>query len=220
MATTEIERGVCVEAAGARLAGELHLPPDPRGFVVFASSRDLMRLDNRQLDLSKSLNRRGLGTLLFDLVDASDGAEVEGDLEILSERLLEATEWSYRQRGVAELPLGFVGSGLGSAAAFVAAAALGSQVAAVATHGGRPDLARDGLAKVRAATLFLFAGDDPIEGEAAIAAASRVRGPQRIRNLSPRAEANGSWAATGAICRWMEWYLGSRKLNSLQPCRR
>jgi putative phosphoribosyl transferase len=209
MPATEAQRGVCVEAAGARLAGEIYLPPHPRGFVLFASSRDLMRLDLRQLDLSRSLNSRGLGTLVFDLVDASDDTNAETDLEVLSGRLLEAVEWSRRQWGVDGLPLGFVGSGLGSAAALVAAAALGPELSGVAIRGGRPDLAGDALAKVRAATLFIFAGDAPTEAESAITAAARLRGPQRILNLPSQLGRDGRWAATDAIGQWLQWHLAA-----------
>ncbi|MGN6258887.1 MAG: hypothetical protein ACTHN3_14255 [Solirubrobacterales bacterium] len=207
--TSEIHRGVCVQAAGARLAGEIHVPPRARGFVLFATDRNLMRLDRRQVNLSHALYNGGLGTLNFDLVDAADDAEDERNLEILTERLLGATEWSLRQWGVEGLPLGFVGSGLGSAAALVGAAAL-PQVGAVAIRGGRPDLAGDGLAKVSAATLFLFSGEDPAGAEAAIAAAARIRGPQRIQNLSTHFRADGSWRATRPICRWMAWHLDHR----------
>ena len=209
MLTSAIQRGVCVEAAGARLAGEIRMPPRPRGFVLFASNRELMRLDRRQIGLGEALNDRGLGILLFDLVETTDDAEIEWDLEILTERLLGATNWSLGQKGVGDVPIGFVGSGLGSAAALVVAAALGPPVCAVAVNGGRPDLASDGLAKVEAATLLVFASDDPVEAEAAIAAAAKLRGPQRIRNVPTHTRPGGSWQATSAICRWMEWHLGS-----------
>jgi len=217
MPTTEIQRGVCVEAAGARLAGEIHVPPDPRGFVLFASNRDLMRLDRRQVDLGRALNRRGLGTLLFDLDETTDDLDLEGDLEVLTERLLEATEWSLEQRGVNDLPIGYVGSGLGSAAALVAAAALGPRICAVAAHGGRPDLAGEGLGKVQAPTLLVFGGDDPLEAQAAVAAAGKLRCPQRIRNLGSDGGSAGRWTATFAICRWMEWHLGFPELPYSQP---
>lgn len=107
------------------MSGELYLPPQPRGLVLFASNRDLMRLDRRQVDLGEALNRRGIGTLLFDLVETTDDVETENDLEVLTERLLGASEWSSEQWGVGGLPLGYVGSGLGSAAALIAAVALG-----------------------------------------------------------------------------------------------
>jgi hypothetical protein len=214
MPATGIQRGVCVEAAGARLAGEIHLPPDPRGFVLFASSRELMRLDRRQLGLSAALNERGMGTLLFDLVETTDDAEVERNLEILTERLLEAAEWGSEQWGVEGLPMGFVGSGLGSAAALVVAAALGSEVWAISIHGGRPDLADHGLAKVQAPTLLLADPNDPVESQAADAAAARLCAPHRIRRRRTEAAELGTWQATPAICHWMEWYLEQHELLS------
>lgn len=183
----------------------MHVPPEARGFVLFASDRPWIRLNRRQIDLSEALNESGLGTLLFDLVDAGD--DVEGNLEGLVERLLGASGWISERWGVAGLPLGYVSSGLGSAAALVAAAALGPELSAVAVRGGRPDLAGAALGKVQAATLFAFSGDDPIEAEAAISAAGRVRGPQRIRNYPSHEGSDGSWAATPAICSWMRWHL-------------
>lgn len=71
--------------------------------------------------------------------------------------------------GVAGLPLGYVGSGLGSAAALIAAVALGSKISAITCHGGRPDLASEGLAKARGPHLLLIASDDVVEeGELAL----------------------------------------------------
>ncbi len=205
MPTTEIQRGINVEAGETRLAGELHVPPQASGFVLFASDQPSMRLNRRQIDLSEALNESGLGTLLFDLVDPGDG--LDGKLEVLAERLLGASEWVSERWGVAGLPLGYVSSGLGSAAALVAAAELGPELRAVAIRGGRPDLAGPRLGKVEAATFFAFAGDNPVEAEAAISAASRVRGPQRLRNYPSQEGPNGSWGATPAICSWLQWHL-------------
>lgn len=214
MHTNSIQRGVCVEAAGARLVGWLELPPDPKGFVLFASSRDLMRIDRRQVDLSERLNRRGLGTLLFDLVETTDSAAVEADVGVLAGRLLGATGWSRKQWGVSGLPLGYVGSGLGSAAALSAAAALVPAVRAIASHGGRPDLAGGAIAEVRSPTLLLAGAEDPFELEAARTAAAQLPGPHRVGQMAPGSE-TGRWAATPAICRWMEWHLVSSVGHSL-----
>jgi hypothetical protein len=208
MPTTEIQRGACVEAAGARLSGDLYLPPRPRGFVLFASNRDLLRLDRRQVDLGRALNGRGFGTLLFDLVETTDDAETENDLETLTDRLIGASEWSLGQWGVDDLPLGYVGSGLGSAAALIAAVALGPKVRAIATHGGRPDLAAEGLAKVTTPTLLLITSDDVVEAEAAVSAAHHLRSPHQIRSANSHRPSNGSWEATSLICDWMEWHMG------------
>jgi putative phosphoribosyl transferase len=207
MVATVIQRGVCVEAAGARLAGWLYLPPDPRGFVIFASNRDLMRIDRRQVDLSEQLNQRSFGTLLFDLVETTDSADVERDVGVLAARLIAATGWSRRQRGVSGLPVGYVGSGLGSAAALAAAAALVPTVRAIASHGGRPDLAGKAIAEVEAPTLLLADTDDPFEVDAAQAAAAYLSTPHPIRRVNCRGQQLGSWRMTPAICDWMEWHL-------------
>ncbi|MGN6663105.1 MAG: alpha/beta hydrolase [Solirubrobacterales bacterium] len=207
MPATAIQRGVCVEAASARLAGSLNLPPEPKGIVIFASSRDLTRIDRRQIALSEALNERGLGTLLFDLVETTDPAEVGCNVGILAGRLIGATGWSRKQWGVSGLPLGYVGSDLGSAAALSAAAALVPRVRAIASHGGRPDLAGEAIAEVRTPTLLLADAEDPLELEAARAAAARLSGPHRIHRVAHEENHFGRWVSTPAICRWMEWHL-------------
>ena len=207
--TPTLSRGVCVEVAGAKLRGALDVPPDARGLVLFASNRDFARIEPRQSGLARDLNRHGLGTLLFDLVDSADGPEVAGDVDLLTERLLAATAWSGRQWGVEGLPIGYAGSGLGTAAALSAAAILGSKVDAVASHSGRPDLAVADLGEVSAPTLLVVDGDDaPLAATNALAAA-RLRCPHRLREVAASAAQAGTWAATPAICRWMEWHLGS-----------
>lgn len=215
--TSQLQRGVCVDTAGARLTGELFLPPNPNGFVLFASSRDLGRIDRRQVGLSEALNRRGLGTLLFDLVEASDDSAVASDVEALTGRLIEATEWSLRQWGVTELPVGYIGSGLGSAAALSAAALLGQRIGAVVSHSGRPDLASEDVGEVRAPTLLVVDADDPPVAAANAAAAARLRCPHRLRKVKIDGKQVGTWQAAPAICRWMEWHLGSPEVPYEHP---
>lgn len=202
----EVTQGVCVEAAGARLAGWLHLPADPRGFVIFASSRDLMRIDRRQIDLCEALHERGLGTLLFDLVDASDSTEIEANIGILMGRLIGATGWSRKQRGASGLPLGYIGSDLGSAAALSAAAALVPRIRAVVSHSGRPGLAGERIAQVHSPALLVADAADPIAVDSAITAAAQLPGRYEVRWT--RHSPSGRWQMTAEICDWMERHLG------------
>jgi hypothetical protein len=217
VAAVEIQRGVCVEVAGARLAGELYLPPNPNGFVLFASSRDLGRIDRRQVDLSEALNRRGLGTLLFDLVETSENSEVANHVEVLSRRLAEATEWSLEQWGVTDLPIGYVGSDLGSAAALSAAALLGPKIGAIVSHSGRPDLSCEDIGEVSAPTLLLVDADYPPVAAPNASAAARLRCPHRLREMKIEGKQVGAWKATPAICRWLEWHLGSPEVPYEHP---
>lgn len=207
-ATPALNRGVCVEVAGAKLRGALDVPAAARGFVLFASGRDLGRIDPRQANLARELNRRGLGTLLFDLVEGTDTASTGSNVDVLTERLLGATAWSAAQWGVEDLPIGYVGSGLGSAAALSAAAMLGQKIGVVASHAGRPDLAIADLGDVTAPTLLVVDADDSPQVAANAMAAAQLRCPQQLRKVRTGGQA-GTWAAAPALCRWMEWHLGS-----------
>ena len=198
-----------IEAAGTRLQGSLEVPAAARGIVLFASSRDFGRIDSQQRDLAVALNEHGLGTLLFDLVDSADGSGAAGNVELLSERLIGATGWIGQQWGVDDLPIGYVGSGVGSAAALSAAAALGEKIGAVASHVGRPDLAIADLGDVRAPTLLVVDAEDPHGVAANARVAAQLRCAHQLREVRVKSGQVGTEAAAPAIWRWLEWYLGS-----------
>jgi putative phosphoribosyl transferase len=103
-----------------------------------------------------------MATLLFDLLtpdEAEDRANVF-DIDLLAERLIGAERWLRDQPEVTARPVGFFGASTGAAAALVAAADLGDEVAAVVSRGGRPDLAGDALPRVSAPTLLIVGGAD------------------------------------------------------------
>jgi putative phosphoribosyl transferase len=60
------------------------------------------------------------------------------------------------------LGVGLFGASTGAAAALVAAAARPDDVHAVVSRGGRPDLAAPVLPRVRAPTLLIVGGSDPV----------------------------------------------------------
>jgi putative phosphoribosyl transferase len=109
----------------------------------------------------------GFGTLLLDLLtraeeltDAQTG-ELRFDVPLLAERLSRATAWLADEPRTTSLPLGYFGASTGAAAALVAAAAPGTQVRAIVSRGGRPDLAGDALVHVEAPTLLIVGERDP-----------------------------------------------------------
>jgi pimeloyl-ACP methyl ester carboxylesterase len=112
------------------------------------------------LQVAQTLQHRGLSTLLFDLLtptEADNRANVF-DIGLLSQRVLEAIDaLPADMRG---LPLGLFGASTGAAAALAAAAERPREVQAVVSRGGRPDLAREALPRVRAATLLIVGGAD------------------------------------------------------------
>jgi dienelactone hydrolase len=162
--TLPTQREVSVPVGTARLQGTLALPRRPLGLVVFVHGSGSSRLSPRNAAVAQQLHASGLGTLLFDLLTEAEAADRSNvfDIPLLAERLLGATQWLRRQPEAAHLGIGYFGASTGAAAALVAAAALPGEVGAVVSRGGRPDMAGDALPMVRAPTLLLVGGRDPV----------------------------------------------------------
>ncbi|MCO6009618.1 dienelactone hydrolase family protein [Actinoallomurus purpureus] len=139
---------------------EADLKDGERGLVIFAHGSGSSRRSPRNRQVAAALRDRGFGTLLFDLLtpdeDLEDArtARSRFDIPLLAERLSAVVEWA-RTR-----PVGVFGASTGAAAALVTAAARPQDVAAVVSRGGRPDLAGEALAVVRAPTLLIVGGRD------------------------------------------------------------
>jgi dienelactone hydrolase len=145
-----------------RLEGDLSVPPQPKGVVVFAHGSGSSRFSPRNRAVAADLVEAGFATLLLDLLteeEASRRANVF-DIELLSERLLGAIDWVAGEPELAGLPIGLFGASTGAAAALKAAAARPGRVAAVVSRGGRPDLAGEALERVQAPTLLIVGGRD------------------------------------------------------------
>ena len=142
------------------LEATLALPADARAVVAFAHGSGSSRRSPRNRRVADAIRGRGLGTLLFDLLTDAEADEHVFDVPLLAERLLEATRWLAGQPETCGLRVGYFGASTGAAAALVAAAEDGRGVGAVVSRGGRPDLARSALARVRAPTLLIVGGDD------------------------------------------------------------
>ena len=164
-----VRRDLAVDADGVALAGDLTVPSDVRGLVVFAHGSGSSRRSPRNAWVASRLSQAGLATLLFDLLTRDEEArdavtrEHRFDIPLLARRLAGATRWLDAQSDLASLPLGYFGASTGSAAALLAAATLGARVSAIVSRGGRPDLAGDrALASVVAPTLLIVGGDDDV----------------------------------------------------------
>ncbi|MFF1508564.1 phosphoribosyltransferase family protein [Streptomyces sp. NPDC058326] len=173
---------VRIPAAGATLTGRVAVPEGAAGIVLFAHGSGSSRHSPRNRAVAAALNRAGLGTLLFDLLteaEAGDRARVF-DTPLLAGRLAGATQWLAQRPEGGGLPLGYFGASTGAAAALWAAGDPASPVAAVVSRGGRPDLAADHLARVRAPTLLIVGGRDELVLDLNRRAGSRLRCENRL----------------------------------------
>jgi len=161
---TPIEDEVDVVAGRLVLAGHLNVPDSATGVVIFAHGSGSSRNSPRNLAVARALNEVGLATLLFDLLtneEEQDRANVF-DIELLAQRLLDATIWLRQQKGLVGLPVGYFGASTGAAAALWAAADPNSHVMAVVSRGGRADMAAPRLVHVHAPTLLIVGGYDDV----------------------------------------------------------
>ncbi|WP_200902063.1 dienelactone hydrolase family protein [Microvirga vignae] len=143
------------------LPGTLVHPAGGQGIVLFAHGSGSSRLSPRNRLVAERLQRSGLGTLLFDLLQPEEAANRANvfDISLLAERLALATDW-VRSQALRDAPIGYFGASTGAAAALVAETLTRHPIAAIVSRGGRPDLAGVALSRVRAPTLLIVGGDD------------------------------------------------------------
>jgi putative phosphoribosyl transferase len=162
--TVGTDEDVEVIAGSARLAGHLSVPPAAARIVVFVHGSGSSRHSPRNQLVAAALGQAGFGTLLFDLLtnDEERDRSTVFDIGLLAGRLADATRWLRVQPAAGHATIGYFGASTGAAAALYAAAEPGSDVDAIVSRGGRPDLAGPRLASVRAPTLLIVGGQDDL----------------------------------------------------------
>ncbi len=208
-----------IPAAGVVLTGDLTIPINARGLVIFAHGSGSTRKSPRNRRVAEWLQRAGLGTLLFDLltpgeeaVDLTTGKH-RFDIELLAVRLAAVTGWVAVHPDSLELHIGYFGASTGAAAALVAASMRPQLVRAVVSRGGRPDLAGDALGRVTAPTLLIVGSRDIEVLELnRLARHELTHAPVSLLQLVPGAthlfEERGALEMVGDLaCNWFEHFL-------------
>src|SRR5260370_20228394 len=158
------ERAVRVRAGPVTLEGNLTMPEDASGVVLFAHGSGSSRHSPRNRYVARFLNEAKLATLLVDLLTSNEEAmdvrtaHLRFDIGLLAERLIGVTDWLRSDPDTRHLRIGYFGASTGAGAALVAAAERPDAVGAVVSRGGLPALAGTSLAYVRAPTLLIVGG--------------------------------------------------------------
>ena len=200
------------------LEGELCTMQPVRGLVVFAHGSGSSRKSRRNVQVAQTLQGRGFGTLLFVLLtpDEADDRSKVFDIPRLSQRVLEALD--ALPSPARDLPIGLFGASTGAAAALVAAATRPDSVQAVVSRGGRPDLAREALERVRAATLLIVGGADTDVLALNRAAYAHLHCEKRI-DVVPRAthlfQEAGALETVAALA--SDWFLQHLRARGVNP---
>jgi putative phosphoribosyl transferase len=160
--TAAHEHSIEITKGELALEGILGLPAGSRGLVVFAHGSGSGRFSPRNNFVARHLQQDGLATLLLDLLtsEEADDRRKVFNIDLLADRLLLAKAWLEAEPRTNNLGICYFGASTGAGAALQAAAREPSNVKAVVSRGGRPDLAEPYLNRVTAPTLLIVGAYD------------------------------------------------------------
>lgn len=160
------EQEIWLMTNSIKLKGNLVIPNQARGVVLFAHGSGSSRFSPRNLYVAQTLQQSGLATLLIDLLTTAEEKidrqtrQLRFDIGLLAERLVDSTKWLLQNPTTKNLKIGYFGASTGSAAALLAATDYPDAVGAIVSRGGRPDLVGSALSRVKAPTLLIVGEKD------------------------------------------------------------
>lgn len=172
---------IALNLGSVELVGELVVPVEAHGVVLFVQSAGSARDNPRDREVARALQEQGLATLLVDLLTPEEREadqvlrHLRYDVDATAHRVVAAIDWLAGHEPTALLSVGLLGIGIGAAAALAACAERPS-VAAVVARGGRPDLAGSALGLVQSPALFIVGGQDTKLEELSLLAMHRLPG--------------------------------------------
>lgn len=180
----EYEVRIPIEQYDVLLNGNLYIPENAQGIILFAHGSGSGRFSPRNRFVAQYLNKGAYATLLFDLLTRSEEAtdlvtaQLRFDINLLAKRLAAVTRWVVENQDIDDLPIGYFGASTGAAAALVASVG-NRNIKAIVSRGGRPDMAEELLEEVSAATLLIVGGDDYPVIEMNKSALNKMRTPAK-----------------------------------------
>lgn len=149
-----------------RLVGDLSIPDEASGLIIFVHGSGSSRFSKRNQFVAKTLQKTGFATLLFDLLTEDEERrddltrEFRFNIPMLASRLIQVTLNLQAHTEISSIPVGYFGASTGAAASLIAAASPSTNISAVVSRGGRPDLAGESLRSVTCPTLLIVGGHD------------------------------------------------------------
>ena len=157
-----LHKPVNIPIDGINLQGDLFIPSKCVAMIIFSHGSGSSRYSPRNKQVAEYLHKKNFGTLLFDLLTEQEDQYYQNrfNIDLLTGRLVGAIRWLETLTETKNKSLGLFGASTGAASALQAAARL-SEVGAIVSRGGRPDLASiDDLPKVEAPTLLIVGSLD------------------------------------------------------------
>lgn len=162
MKTINPYKNIEIPINNIKLKGNLRIAEKQKGLIIFSHGSGSGRLSVRNNYVAEYLQTEGFSSLLFDLLTEKEDLIFENrfDIDLLTKRLVQTTQWMLKFDELSNLPIGYFGASTGAASALGAAENLGTKIKAIVSRGGRPDLAMSVLHKVKAPTLLIVGGKD------------------------------------------------------------
>ena len=182
MLEKEKNKAISIPLKHLTLKANLYIPENAKGLVIFSHGSGSSRFSPRNNFVANILNKKGLATLLLDLLTESEDENYETrfNINLLTSRLIAATKWVQQQRETEQISLGYFGASTGAASAIRAAAFFKDDIKAIVSRGGRPDLALDEIPEVTASTLFIVGGKDSAVLELNITAYAKMESEKKF----------------------------------------
>jgi len=157
-----MRKNLKIQLPDATLDGVLTLPDNANSLVIFSHGSGSSRFSPRNNFIAQQLQRKGIGTFIFDLLTEDEDRTYYNrfNIKLLAQRLVDVTEEILKIPEVKKLPVGYFGASTGAASAVVAAIVLKDKVHAVVSRGGRPDLVMDQLSQLEVPILLIVGGLD------------------------------------------------------------
>jgi dienelactone hydrolase len=152
------------------IEGNLVIPNNPIGIVVFAHGSGSSKSSKRNQLVSEKLNKSNIATLLFDLLSDEEqqfdiqlekmSLKIPGavlnkfNISLLTYRLSMVTDWVRSDPNTRKLPISYFGSSTGGAAALISASRY--NIVSIVIRSGRTDLIEDKfLENIESPCLFI-----------------------------------------------------------------
>ncbi len=159
-----MENAVDIKINNVTLKGNLKIPPNAQGIIIFSHGSGSSRLSPRNRHVAEKLYEKGFATLLFDMLTKEEDLEYMNrfNTELQTKRLEVVTKWVQENDSTKGFPIGYFGASTGAAPAICAASHLKNEIKTVVSRGGRPDLAENALQNVEVPVLLIVGGNDHI----------------------------------------------------------
>ncbi len=191
-----------IETGTGHLTGELILPDNAEGVILFTHSGGSVRLNVRNDDIAQFFRRDGFATLIINLLTPEEEAidtrahHFCFDVPLLADRIVAVTDWLAHHPATAYLQVGYFGDDVGSASAIVAALKRPDVVGAIVSRSGRLDLADSACSQLQVPTLLIVGeADFPTVGMNADAL-EQISAPRKFATV---AQASHQFEEPGAI---------------------